>query len=127
MGGYDCSIEEGFRICIPSQEIVQKMNLNWVGYGGHWFDAKGNLIAFDPSVHEEGPGCMLTRKDSLLKYLNENGYDVIWAIIGAKRMLGGSMSSRHHFKGGLKINGAAKLEGDEVFASISTFFQSPRN
>jgi len=127
MGGYDCSIDEGFRICIPSQEIVQKMNLNWAGYGGHWLDAKGNPIAFDPSVHEEGPGCMLIRKDSLLKYLNENGYGIIWVIIGAKRMLGSSMSSRHHFKGELKINGAARLEGDEVFASISTFFQSPRN
>ena len=32
MSGYDCSIDEGFRIRIPTQEIVQEMNLNWAGY-----------------------------------------------------------------------------------------------
>ena len=125
MSGYDCSIDEGFRICTPAQEIVSKMNLNWSGYGGKWLDAKGDLIAFDPSVHEKGPGCMLIRKNSLLKYLNENGYDIIWTIIGAKRMLGGSMSSRYSFKGELKINGVARLQNGDLFPNIHYDFQNP--
>lgn len=124
--GYDCSIDEGFRICIPAKEIVQEMNLNWAGYEGEWCDAQNNLLAFDPSVREKGPGCMLIRKENLLSYLNDKEYDILWIIIGAKSMLGGSMYSAQRFKGELKINGAARLEEDKVFTSISTIFQSPK-
>ena len=65
---------------------------------------------------------MLISKENLLSYLNDKEYDILWTIIGAKTMLGGSMSSAQHFKGELKINGAAKLKKDKVFTSISTIF-----
>jgi len=123
MSGYDCSVDEGFGIRIPAQEIVHKLNLNWAGHEGHWLDSKGNLIAIDPSVHDEGPGCMLIKKDSLLRYLNENGYDIIWTIIGAKRILGGSMSSQNSFKGELKINGVARIKDLTINSKTTCIFR----
>jgi len=121
--GYDCSINEDFGICIPAKELVHGMDLIWTGSGGDWCDTQNVLVAFDPSVREQGPGCALIRRDKLLAFLNEKEYGILWKIMGAKRMLGGSISGVRQFKGELKINGAATIKDQSLKCEMTYLFQ----
>ncbi len=54
---------------------------------GELADGNGKLACFDPSVCEEGPSCLLVRKDLLLKYLDDNNLRMFWLLEGEKRIL----------------------------------------
>ncbi len=123
--GYDCSINEDFGICMPAREFVNGMGLRWTGFGGDWWDAENTVVAFDPSVREQGPGCALIRRDKLVSFLNKQGYGILWTIMGAKRMLGGSLSGMDRFRGELKINGAATIRDQKVECQVTCLFQAP--
>ncbi|WP_157199914.1 hypothetical protein [Methanogenium cariaci] len=65
------------------------MGLSWNGEEGKWFNNKGELVAFDPSVNERGPQCLLINKKYFTSFLNENGYDIFWALLGEKNIISG--------------------------------------
>ena len=121
---YDCSINEPFGVYLPTKEIVNKMYLRWTGIGGEWCDAQNELVAFDPSVKEQGPGCALIRMDKLLEFLSQNGYGLLWTIMGAKRMIGGSFGPKHQYKGELKINGAATIKDQCLKCEMNHQFET---
>lgn len=106
-GGYDCSIDETIHIYLPAKWLVDHMDLHWNGVEGNFFDNKGNLIAFDPSVRMCGPGALLINRDALLEFLNDNGYDVLWTILGEKNIIAEKMS-HNGWKGRLELSGAIR-------------------
>ncbi len=122
-GGYDCSISGNINIYLPAKWLVDGMGLRWNGVEGHLFEEKGDLIAFDPSIRVSGPGALLINRDALIKFLDENGYDILWTIIGEKDILGGK-SSPDKFKGRLEISGAYRIYEDKVEGLINTKFVS---
>lgn len=123
-GGYDCSIEDTIRVHLPAMWLVDLMGLRWNGVEGHFFDDKGNLTAFDPSIGASGPGALLMNRDALLGLLNDNDYDVLWTILGEKTIIGGGIPWPALI-GWLQISGAYRIDEKKVDGVRNTRFVSP--
>jgi hypothetical protein len=111
--GYDCSVEEGINITLPSKTLSVGLNLTWSGRVGVFNDKDGQRAAFDPSVIEDGPGALLVRRDLLENYLESQGLVLVWAAFGGKQYM---QSERHEndWKGEMQMNGAYKLTSKGV-------------
>jgi len=123
-GGHDCSIEDTIRVYLPCMWLTDGMGLRWNGVEGHFFDDKGNLIAFDPSTRASGPGALLMNRDALLSFLNDNDYDVLWTILGEKAIIGGGMPWPA-LMGRLEISGAYRIDEDKIGGVRNARFVSP--
>lgn len=102
--GFDCSVDDGFSLYFPSEEIIEKLKLTWSGQDAEFIDDQGMLAAFDPTVRSQGPDSLLVRKD-LIETLNEReGITLCWTIIGEQRAFDSAMSSRFNHRN--NIHGA---------------------
>ncbi len=119
--GYDCSIDETIKIYLPAKWIVENMCLRWNGVEGHFYDKRGNLIAFDPSVRSPGPEALLINRDVFLKFLNDNGYDLLWTILGGKNIIGGRMFPED-WKGRLELTGTYRIHHQNPEGVINSKF-----
>ena len=118
-GGYDCSIDTGFHILLPNKLLVEKMNLiNKVD--GIFVDSNDKKIAYDPSVSEKGPSMLLIRKDSFVKFLQDNDYGIIWQVIGKKIVLGGEITTPEEWKGSLDMHGVYRITNGKVEGDLKT-------
>ncbi|TDA64110.1 ATP-binding protein [Sulfuricurvum sp. IAE1] len=103
---FDCSIDDGFSLYCPSEEIIEKLKLTWNGEDAEFLDHQGMLATFDPTVRSKGPDSLLVRKD-LIETLNEReGITLCWSIIGEKRAFDTEISSRLRFNHTNYIHGA---------------------
>jgi hypothetical protein len=123
--GYDCSITDTMNIYLPAKWIADNMGLRWNGVEGYFFGDNGNLIAFDPSIETSGPGALLINRDVSLKFLNDNGYDILWTILGEKNLIGGHMS-HEDWKGRLEISGAFRISENRLNGAMNIKFH-PRD
>ena len=122
--GYDCSIDKSINLYLPCKWLVDNMKLRWNGVEeGHLLNEKDELVAFDPSLRTPGPSALLVRRDTFLNFLNENGYEIFWTLLGEKYMLGGRMS-RENYKGYLEISGAYRICEGEVDGKYQAIFRS---
>lgn len=119
---YDCSLDEGIGIYLPARWLVHHLGLRWNGVEGKFFDEDGNLIAFDPSVRAPGPGALLINRNTFLKFLNNNGYDILWTIVGEKNIIG--EMARDEWKGRLKLSGAYRIHDGKLFGKVNKKFVS---
>ncbi len=119
--GFDCSIDETISIDLPTKMIVDKMNLCWNGVEGSFFDEKGQLIAYDPSVREPGPSVLLIRWDAFMSFLEQNDYAVLWTIFGEKGLIGGGIGE-HIWKGRVELNGAYTVTEGEIDGDMKSRF-----
>ena len=103
-GGIDCSVEDSFILSLPHQEFINYLGLRWSCDGADYVDATGELAAFDPTAHENGPTALLMRKDLLERYLVEKSLTLCWVVLGEKWVVGGDASEKYH--GRLKMSGA---------------------
>lgn len=118
----DCSVDEGYEIRLPGKMIADGMKLRWKGHEGNLVDENGLLIATDPSVGETGPGALLIRRDSFIRFLRDNDYDIFWTILGEKNDY--SHGHDENWKGRLEISGAYKLQSNAVKGSFHTQFMT---
>jgi hypothetical protein len=119
--GYDCSIDETIQGYLPAKWFADHLGLHWNGDGACFCDHRGEVIAFDPSVTTSGPSALLVRKEALVEFLNNQGYDILWVILGEKAVVGGSMSGAE-WPGKLQLYGVySGLEG-KVHGSVATTF-----
>jgi len=119
--GFDCSLTAGINIMLPRKLIAEEMGLCWKGIEGRFFDSDGQLIAYDPSTHETGPGALLIRKDRFTEYLKKKGYAIFWTLLGEKQVVSMSMD----WKGNMEISGTYWLDGGTVEGSSSTNIRKP--
>lgn len=108
-GVYDCSINESINLTLPSKMLVRKMGLMWNGQKCGFEDKNGKLIAFDPSTAEQGPSALLVNKEEFVKFLDDNGYTILWTVLGEKGIIS-SFSNRNFCR--LEISGAYKLKNN---------------
>jgi len=120
-GGFDCSIDDTLSICFPCQLLVEEMRLTWNGQEGKWFDSRGELVAFDPPVRENGPGALLVRRNPFAQFLNERGYHIIWTLLGEKMVCPG-ISGRNQI-GRLEISGVYQLRAGELQGGLTSRFE----
>ena len=122
---YDCSVghEDGFAIKLPVKFIVEKMNLNWNGVEGHFFDEAGELIAFDPSIKEDGKLALLVRKDKFQEFLNKNGLSIFWTVTGEKMSYDENIYRTKGIRP-LEISGVYTIENLEIVGDYLVSFKN---
>lgn len=122
--GYDASIEDiSVRVYLPCDWLADHVDLRWSGTEGQYRNSVGKLVALDPSVRTPGPGTLLLCKDDFITFLSENGYAVLWTLLGEKDILGDYMSD-DDWKGRLEISGAYTLAEYQIDGEYTTHFRS---
>jgi hypothetical protein len=120
--GFDCSIEDlSVNVYLPCDWLAERMDVRWSGTEGHYQYPRGKLVALDPSVTIPGPGALLLRKDDFVTFLDENGYAILWTLLGEKNILGAHVSGED-WKGRLEISGAYILAENQVDGAVTTHF-----
>jgi hypothetical protein len=117
MNSFDCSAEERFSVFLPGAWIVKKMGLQWNGIEGRFFDSAGTLVAFDPALSYAGPHALLIRKEAFISFVKEQGYEIIWFLLGGKQILGGGWD-RKDWPGELQISGVYRVKTDRVSGKL---------
>ena len=102
------------------------MKLKTSDIEGHYNDSEGNLIAFDPSIFEKGPSCLLIEKKALKEFLEKQGLSIFWTIQGEKQMIGGSRYS-NGWKGRLEIEGILRMDKGKIVGIIDSEYVDPHN
>ena len=110
--GFDCSVEEGYSLGLPHQDFINHLGLRWSGNGADFLDESGELAAFDPTVHGDGPAALLLREEPLREYLNDKGLALCWTIVGEKWGVGGDRSAEN--RGYATMSGAYSYSGDRL-------------
>lgn len=88
-GGFDCSIDEGYSLYLPNADFVVKHGLRRSSNGADFINSHGEVVAFDPTVYEDGPNALLLRKNELMEQLKNDGITLCWAVLGEKWLIGG--------------------------------------
>ncbi len=81
---YDNSVGEGVSCMLPNPEIIEGMGLRWHPDNSQWEDKNGLCIVFDPALKGHHYQGLLVRKDMFDQYLSNNGYSLIWTVMGEK-------------------------------------------
>jgi hypothetical protein len=117
---YDCSVTENIAICTPSKWLVDHLGLSWQGTEGEYYSHDGQLVAFDPSICNPGPGALLVKRDTLLTCLEDEGCELFWIVSAEKNIFG-----RGDHKGRLRAEGVYCVHGEEVTGSLNYEFTPP--
>lgn len=86
-GGFDCSVDDGFCLRLPSSQLLKGLDLRWSGNRADYVDRTGQLTAYDPTAHASGPSALLVRRSAFLNYLNSANLTFCWVILGEKQFL----------------------------------------
>ena len=124
-GGFDCSVEDDYVLCLPHQHFLSHLGLQWSCSGADFLDPTGRLAAFDPTAYEDGPTSLLLRKDLLLQYLHDKRLTLCWTILGEKWVVGGDASEKYH--GRLKMSGAYRQMGNDQVGFLNSVPDIPNN
>ncbi len=73
-----------YRYEMPCKLIFEGMGLSYAANDGDFINSEGKLIA--TTTERNG---LLIHKADFLKYLEENDLDIVWALLGEKRVVGG--------------------------------------
>lgn len=120
--GYDCSLDDTISIALPCKELIEGMGLRWRGQEGRFYDARGDLIALDPSVHESGPCALVVTRDALLRHLDERGLSIVWVVFGERQVIPPRDSGMDYNE----VSGIYTLEGDEIVGTLRSFWPGAR-
>ncbi len=82
--GFDCSVDSGFTLHLPDEELAEALSLSWSGQAADFRDPNGKVAATDPSAFESGPGALLLRQDCLEAMANTRGLTMCWIVLGEK-------------------------------------------
>jgi len=118
---FDCSIEGSISTHVPSPWLAEKLNLKWFGEIGAFCDSRGRIVACDPSVNAAGPPALLIRESTLRKLLRRTDCEILWTILGEKRILGGGLSGP--YLGRNEISGAMAVQGKNLRGRITSRFR----
>ena len=110
--GFDCSVEEGYSLRLPHRDYIDHLGLRWSGNGVDFLDEKGELAAFDPTAHGDGPSALLLREELLKEYLKDKGLALCWTVIGEKLGVGGDTGAE--CRGYATMSGAYSYTGEKL-------------
>ena len=121
----DCSTNGAINVKLLAKFIVDQLNLIQQYIDGRFFDKRGNLVTFDPSVFNEKIHRHTSiRKETLLEFLNRRGYSLFWTLLGEKNIIGGGFSGPS--LGRLEIDGAYTLDDmNQIIGMKRSCFKKP--
>jgi hypothetical protein len=123
--GFDCSIDDGFKLLLPASDVLNGMGIRWSGVGASFLDARGRLVAQDPAIYGAGPTALLIRADVLEEYLSREGLTIVWAILGEKRVLPEGFGDGPQYAA-LRMSGAYWLSGGSARGFMKYLLDEPR-
>lgn len=119
---FDCSLSETVRISLPSKVLVEGMALRMKGRRGHFYDAAGEKVAYDPSIGEEMRRTLLFRESAMVRFLQEQNLELFWVLIGEKNVYPNDISfNRDKWLGRLEYYGVFRY-GPEITGNVNTAF-----
>jgi hypothetical protein len=118
-GDFDCSVDGSIRSYLPCKWIADQMGLYWSGIEGHFYDASGNPMAFDPSIQSPGPGALLIKREPFLTHLYEHGYALLWVLTGSK-MISSLDVPGNNWPGRLDIFGVFRIKNNKIDCQMDT-------
>jgi hypothetical protein len=113
-GGFNCSVNDSYKLLLPNEGIISSLSLHWSGNGAEFVDDMGNPVSFDPTAHENGPQALLFKQDCLTEFLRREGLAFCWTILGEKMAVGPGYGN---VLGTLRLSGAYTL-GKEGLAGF---------
>ena len=116
-GEYDCSFQDSLELQVPNPSFVDSMGLQWTGNAADFVDSTGQLAAFDPTAHGDGPVALLLREDLVAQYLEREGLALIWAVIGEKMAV--SDDRAHEWGGSLRATGTYRYTRSGLVGGMS--------
>jgi hypothetical protein len=116
---FDKSKEDSISFLKPSAIIYNGMDLKNNQRDGEFIDDSEVVQCFAPNVYHDSKSCLLVRKTSFLKFLNENKLKIVWTILGEKQIIGGRSFGNDN-PGRLEISGAYYFDKDQLKGVINT-------
>lgn len=116
---FDKSKEETISFLKLSPVIHKGMDLKDSQREGEFIDNSEVVQCFAPNVYHDSKSYLLVRKNTFLKFLNENNLNVVWTILGEKQIIGGRSFETDHL-GRLEISGAYYFDKEEIKGVINT-------
>ena len=120
---FDCSISETVSIQLPAKMPVKKLGLRMKGRLGRFYDAAGQLIAYDPAAGTEGTHGLLFRESVMIDFLKKNRLVLFWVLNGEKNVYPDELpANRKHWLGRLEFNGAFHYTPQAITGQVKTNF-----
>ncbi len=110
--GFDCSIDDGYTLQLPAEELMAKLGIHWTGHGAEFATATGELVAQDPSANAPGPSALLLQTEALQELQEREQLTLCWTVVGEKRILGAGFDGQHD--PALRMSGAYVLKGAAI-------------
>ena len=117
-GEYDCSISEPAALYRPEWRTIESMRLTWTGDGADFKNAAGELVAFDPSTRDSGPGALIIRESDFAEHLEAAGLSLIWTVIGERNAI--NPRRRRQWDGWLKFSGVYEYTPEGPHGHLTT-------
>lgn len=94
---FDKSKIEALSFLKPSDLIFEKMGLTNGEIEGSFKDQNGTMVCFAAEAIHASKAHLLVKKEPFLTMLSENGFEIVWTLLGEKGVIGGSFTSNHHY------------------------------
>lgn len=117
---FDKSKIETLSFLKPSNLIFEKMHLTSGEIEGSLKDQNGTIVCFAAEAIHSSKAHLLVKKEPFLKMLSENGFEIVWTLLGEKGVIGGSLTSNHHY-GRQEFSGAFYFDNNQLKGSHKTY------
>jgi len=102
--GFDCFVQDSLSLRLPSNWVVNKLKITWLGEDARFIDESGSVIAYDPTAEKIGPDSLLFLRSNFENFLTENNFSICWMLLGEKRILESGFGER-------KVSPSLQLSG----------------
>ncbi|MEQ9920338.1 AVAST type 2 anti-phage system protein Avs2 [Pectobacterium brasiliense] len=116
---FDKSKIETLGFLKPSNLIFENMGLKSGEIEGSFNDKNGIMVCFAAEAVHASKAHLLVKKEPFLTMLSDNGFEIVWTLLGEKGVIGGSLTSNHHY-GRQEFSGAFYFEGNQLIGSHKT-------
>lgn len=113
---FDRSKIEALSFLKPSNLIFEKMGLTYGEIEGSFKDQNGTMVCFAAEAIHASKAHLLVKKEPFLTMLSENGFEIVWTLLGEKGVIGGSLTSNHHY-GRQEFSGAFYFDDNRLKGS----------
>lgn len=87
---------------------------------GSFNDQNGTIVCFAAEAVHASKAHLLVKKEPFLKMLSENGFEIVWTLLGEKGVIGGSLTSNHRY-GRQEFSGAFYFDNKQLKGRHKTY------